>query len=754
MTTEIISIRSPSASNPLNPLSKDTRKHLKSCITKALSDRNVNSIILFGGSNFSAGADISEFSAKNNPESSISSTEDIPSLTELCALIESSPKPIIAAITGVALGGGLELALACHFRIAHCKSKLALPETKIGLIPGAGGTQRLPRLCPQNLQFVLNLIVSGRTISAEEAKRMNVVDHIVDSNDVLESAKKWATFAQLLNKNDLNQRRTCNKEISQKQVTHIFQSYLKKLPSSDRGGRALHAAVKAIQAACTSATFEEGMEVESELFWDLLLNSQQGRALRYAFFAERIAGRKTKTKLTSSVAQSLLNPTENDVYVGIIGAGTMGSGIAISFLRAGYKVILVDNSKEGLGRGFKLITKVIEQDVKKNRIHPDQASNILKHNLLTTTDIKSKSTPFENCLIVVEAVFENLSVKKSIFSQLDEVIKNPQALLLSNTSTLNIDSITSMVSPERRQYCAGMHFFSPAHVMKLVEIVISSHTSAETANLINSITTKKLKKVGVTVGNCEGFVGNRMLFPYTGESVFVLQEGRASVAEVDRAIVKFGMAIGPLTMGDLAGNDIGYFVRKEKGLAKDTKTGLPGSNREKGMRYTDLGDDLVTQLGRVGQKKLKGWYDYDIKVGRGRTPIESKEVSDFIANYREGTVVQKYTEKEIVERVLFPLVNEGFKILEEGFASSPSDIDIIYLYGYGWPAWRGGPMFWADSEVGLSYLLGRLEEMNSQFPGSTYYVPSNLLRSCVAQDITVQEYYERGLHKKQSSSKL
>ena len=375
----------------------------------------------------------------------------------------------------------------------------------------------------------------------------------------------------------------------------------------------------------------------------------------------------------------------------------------------------------------------------------------MTNNFQTTADM-GKSDAFRNCSLVVEAVFENLKIKQSIFRQLDKVVQNPGALLLSNTSTLNIDLIASALPQERRQFCAGMHFFSPAHVMKLVEIVVSSSTSMDTVSLIQMITAKRLRKVGVVVGNCEGFVGNRMLFPYTGEAIFVLQEGKASVPEVDNAVVSFGMALGPMNMGDLAGNDIGYLVRKEKGLVKDPESGLPGPNRTGGMRYTDLGDDLVVKLGRVGQKKLKGWYDYDPKVGRGRKPIPSQEVANFIAAYNEGKTTEKYSREQIIERVLFPLVNEGFKILEEGIARSPSDIDVIYVYGYGWPAWRGGPMYWADNEIGLPYLLGRLEEMNDNFPGSTYYKPSALLRTCVRLGVTVEDYYEKGLNK--SHSKL
>jgi 3-hydroxyacyl-CoA dehydrogenase len=292
-----------------------------------------------------------------------------------------------------------------------------------------------------------------------------------------------------------------------------------------------------------------------------------------------------------------------------------------------------------------------------------------------------------------------------------------------------------------------MHFFSPAHIMKLVEIVVSSTSSPETIALVQFITSKRLGKVGVTVGNCPGFVGNRMIHPYSSEAVFILEEGGATVPEVDMALYKFGIAMGPLSMGDLAGNDIGYLIAKSKGLTRDPKTGKPGPNRKPGMRYSDLADDLVVKLGRVGMKAQKGWYDYDPKVGKGRTPIPSKEVEAFISDYVKHPR-GKYTQQEIVERCLFGLVNEGFKILEENIAQKPSDIDVIYIYGYGWPAYKGGPMYWIDHEVGLAYFLKRLEQLHRAFPGTSYYEPSKLLKDCVALGITLEEYYKR-----QSSNK-
>lgn len=436
--------------------------------------------------------------------------------------------------------------------------------------------------------------------------------------------------------------------------------------------------------------------------------------------------------------------------MGVVGAGTMGSGIAVSFLRAGYDpVILVDNNAAGLERGVKSIQKILKGDVVKGKLDEKNAKS-MSDALRPSSDMSS----LKDCLLVVEAVFENLKVKRSIFKTLNDVVTNPHALLLSNTSTLDVDAIASALPASRRPNCAGMHFFSPAHVMELVEIVKSSSTSPSVLSTIRTVT-KNIGKIGVTVGNCHGFVGNRMLAPYTAEMVFVLEEGGSTVEGIDGALTEFGMAIGPFVMADLAGNDIGYLIRKEQGITNDPNTGEPGPNRKAGMRYTDLGDELVTKLGRVGQKALKGWYDYDPNVGKGRRPIPSEEVSKFVASRSRvdsPAPSHNMTNGEIVERLLSPLVNEAFKILEEGIAPKPSDVDVIYLHGYGWPAWRGGPVFWADREVGLPKVLSRLEELHRQYPGSDYFRPSELLRKCVSMGITVEEYYKRGMHRRSAST--
>lgn len=790
MSVKIIHLQRPATSgtdqdqkkktkNPLNPLGQQTRSLLRDSLLQAIRDPSVSSIVLFGGSNFSAGADIHEFSSSKDgsspgPQTMLSSSPSVPSLTDLGNLISSSPKPVVAALTGVVLGGGCELALACHFRVASGRAKMGLPEVKIGLVPGAGGTQRLPRVC-KNVAWSLDVIVSGRMFDMEEAKGKGVIDEVVPVStnqvpsqelqqeedphlqEVLNVAVKWAKFAELMK--DMTYRTASNLRVfalddiqGRKQAHLICDQVKRKLPPKERGGEAQHAAVEAVRASFDHASFEDGMEMESRIFWDLLLNSAQGRGMRHAFFAERAAQSKNTRLLVGPIAELFMDAKSSSPLVGVIGAGTMGAGIAVCFLRAGCHVILVDNDAKGLDRGVQSIVQIFKQDVAKHRITSQQAETILSKNFTHTTDMTKGN--FGNCVMVIEAVFENLKVKQSIFSTLDKIIIHPHALLLTNTSTLSIDLIASALSPQRRPYCAGMHFFSPAHLMKLVEIVVSSTSSPETIALVQYITSKRLRKIGVTVGNCPGFVGNRMIHPYSSEAVFILEEGGATVPEVDRALYNFGIAMGPLSMGDLAGNDIGYLIAKSKGLTKDPKTGKPGPNRKPGMRYSDLADDLVVKLGRVGMKAQKGWYDYDPKIGKGRKPIPSKEVEAFIRGYiKEGPAIEKYTQQEIVERCLFGLVNEGFKILEENIAKKPSDIDVIYIYGYGWPAYRGGPMFWIDHEVGLAYFLKRLEEMHRSFPGSSYYEPSKLLKECVALGISLEDYY-KNRHRPSNQSRL
>ncbi|EJK71286.1 hypothetical protein THAOC_07294 [Thalassiosira oceanica] len=682
---------SKASTSRVNALAAAVRVHLKESILSALEDPSINAIILVGNPDgtgmFSAGADIKEFSAPTDGSGGVTTAQNgVPTLNDLGHMIEGSSKPIVAALSGVALGGGMELALASHYRVADRTLRYGLPEVKIGLIPGAGGTQRLPRLC--GVRHALDVILRGRiNVGAEEGLKVGFLDAVAsDGETVLECAQRWARWASVLSPQALGSRRLCNRSVPEDTDgignSDMCEFALQKLPREDKGGESAHACLKAVRASFELPSFTEGMEAEKDLFIDLLYHSLQGRAYRHIFFAERSSSSGSKTAAT------------------------------------GYTVILSDINQKGLEAGVKYIRGVLQGDAKKGRLKESKLKTALS-SLKSSTDLSSLA----DCDIIVEAVFENLKVKRDIFSRLDGIVRSKEALLLSNTSTLNVDTIASSLSPQRRAYCCGMHFFSPAHLMKLVEIIRGESTSPETLDIVRAVT-KRIRKVPVVVGNCDGFVGNRMLHPYSTESVLLLSEyGGGSegvgIADIDSALLRFGMAVGPFAMYDIAGNDIGY---------------------------TELGDEMVEKLGRLGQKVYKGWYDYDPKVGKGRKPLPSPEMQSLIDKYvkdspNRGT---KMPGEEIVYRVLLPLVNEAFKILEEGIALDPSDVDVIYLYGYGFPAYRGGPLFWADNDVGLRLVLDKLEEYFKMHPNSEYFRPSNLLKECVGLGMTVQEYYRSG----------
>jgi 3-hydroxyacyl-CoA dehydrogenase len=429
-------------------------------------------------------------------------------------------------------------------------------------------------------------------------------------------------------------------------------------------------------------------------------------------------------------------------------AGTMGGGIALVLLQAGFVVYLVDVHKPALDKGLQLLRSVLDSYVKRGKMTAAEVSTILQERLRSTQDLRELSS----CQLVVEAVVENMKIKQDILRTLNQVTP-ATSILLSNTSTLSIDDMASVLDPPRRDCFAGWHFFSPAHVMKLVEIVVGRFTSVETVALLQ-VLTKRIRKIGVVVGNCDGFCGNRLLKPYAAESVLLLVEGNNSIERVDRAFLNFGMVLGPLQMSDLAGNDVGYNIRKERGWVRDEKHRSASSHRP--PRYTELADDMVAKLGRLGQKVGKGWYDYNATIGKGRKGLPSAEMTRLVEAYRHpNATVQATDEDEMIQRVFFPLVNEGFKCLEEGIARSPSDIDVVYIFGYGWPGWRGGPMFWADHDVTLPVLLQSLQRFQREFPSTEHYSPSKLLEQCVALGVTVEEYYGQGMaHKTGLLSRL
>lgn len=759
---------SPSSS-PLNPLGHSLRQYIAQQVQRGISLPQIQAIVLYGGGrNFSAGADLTELDTLFNQShnNNNNNTNMDPSLRDVIELIENSPKPVVAAIAGNCFGGGLEVALGCHYRVAcgHASSKtrLGLPEVKVGLLPGAGGTQRLPRLV--GLPTALSMILSGQPVTAEKALKVKLIDAIVDDPKQLLSmavtlAKSKA--AELVkDPAALNNRRLSQRSVQEDlPVAHtMLHTAGLSLPPPQRGGLAVHHALESIRAgyfsaphknsASNSSLFAQGMQTEGDLFMELLV-SAQGRALRHAFFVTRQAQKLDSSAAAAAVRHHPLlrvNQNNNDhqtVSVAVIGAGTMGSGIALVLLQAGFRVWLVDNAQPALEKGVRFLHTTLDSYVQRKKLTKEQCAN-LKQRLRHTTQLSD----LKECQLTVEAVVENLKIKQSIFQQLDAVLP-PSALLLTNTSTLDIDQIAAPVLPRRAGKVAGWHFFSPAHVMPLVEIVRGSHvpqtTSPETIALLQLLT-KQIGKTGVVVRNCDGFCGNRMLKPYSAETVFLLTELGATIAQVDQALLEFGMALGPFQMSDLAGNDIGYNIRRERGWVRDhDHDPLPA---KRPARYTELADVMVSKLGRKGQKVGKGWYDYDPKIGKGRKGLVSEEMTQLLASYhtssRWGVHV---TNTEIVHRVLFPLVNEGFKCLEEGIARSPGDIDVVYLYGYGFPAWRGGPMFWADNEIGLPELLRQLQVYERQFPTDEHFVPSRLLMDCVKMNVAVAEYYRRGLNR-------
>ena len=538
------------------------RQYLKISLQNAFDDPNISSIVLIGRHDgkgvFSAGADIKEFSGSSGGSVTTSEPGGVPTLNDLAHMMENSSKPIVAALTGACLGGGMELALAAQYRVADKTLKYGLPEVKIGLIPGAGGTQRLPRLC--GVRHALDVIVRGRiNCSAEEGLKFHFLDGVAsDDETVLECALRWAGWASNLPGSTLDSRRLCYKSVPSDSEgvdnKDMCDFALRSIPSVERGGESAHATLKAIRASFELASFKEGMEVEKNIFNDLLYHSLQGRAYRHIFFAERAAASASsghRSKQTNQLKQG-------KGTVGVIGAGTMGRGIAISFLRAGFgPVILVDVNEKGLKAGVQYIIATLNGEAKKGRIHTSMLGSITA-SLQSSTDLSALA----GCDVIIEAVFEDLKIKREIFSKLNTISKKMNALLLSNTSTLDVDAIASSLSPPRRTYCAGMHFFSPAHIMKLVEVVRGKDTSPETLDIICAVS-KHIKKVPVVVGNCDGFVGNRMLHPYSTESTLMLAEFGGgnqglSVADVDGALSRyFGMAAGPFLIFDIAGNDIG-----------------------------------------------------------------------------------------------------------------------------------------------------------------------------------------------------
>lgn len=666
---------------PVNALSKALRIGIIDSVKKALSDDKVKAIVLHSHLPlFSAGADISEFSGGDLS----------PMLPEVLDVIEQSTKPVIAIVGGNAFGGGLELALACHYRITHAKNKVGLPEVHLGILPGAGGTQRLPRLTDP--KTALDMIVSGAPTPVTALS--GVFDLIVDSADELQAAAM--AFANDAVEQQMPVKKVCDIELSMtSDIEALFEQYAQGVAAKTKGYFAPGHCVLAVKAAFTH-DFKDGLARESELFMECM-KTPQARAQQHFFFAERAASH------VQGIAKDVV--ARDIKQVAVIGAGTMGGGIAMNFANAGIPVVMLELKQDALDKGLALIRRNYENSAKKGKLTTEQVEQ--RMSLLTGT---TSYEDLSNVDLVIEAVFEKMSVKKEVFGMLDKVCK-PGAILASNTSTLDLNEIAASVS--RPQDVIGLHFFSPANVMKLLEIVRGEKTADDVIKTAMKLA-KTIRKVGVLVGVCFGFVGNRMIEPYGREANRLMLEG-ATPEQVDKVIGKFGLPMGPFTMGDMAGLDIGYFVRE--------------SRREfikHDPSYCIVADKLVAQ-GRVGLKVGKGAYLYE---QGSRQPMPDPEVIEIAKQEakRLGIQQREISDQEILERCIYPLINEGADILKEGIASKSSDIDVIYVYGYGFPVFRGGPMQYAD-EIGLAEVRDRLNHYKETLGeyGQHWFTPSSLL---------------------------
>jgi 3-hydroxyacyl-CoA dehydrogenase len=652
---------------PVNALSPAVIDGIAQALERFLADAGSEAAVLIGaGKTFVAGADIKEFGKMTSGQSR---GMELPALLNR---IEACEKPIVAAIHGGAFGGGLELALACHYRMAAAGSQLGQPEVKLGLIPGAGGTQRLPRLI--GLQKAVEMCAEGNPIKAEEASNLGLVDRLIDG-DLLTSA---AGFAQEVAGRPAPKTRDRNeKPTSPEEAVAIIASAREAARKKQRNWIAPIAAIDAVEAS-TRLPFDKGLDLERNLFQDCLF-SDQSKSLIHVFFGEREVAKVPDIPKTT--------PTIPISAAAVVGAGTMGSGIAMVFANAGIPVLLKETDQAALDRGLESIRKNYASSVKRGRFTQQFVEERLK--LIRPT---LSYDDFAAADMIVEAVFEGMALKKEVFAELDRVCK-PGAILASNTSTLNIDEIATATA--RPEFVIGTHFFSPANVMRLLEIVRGKETSKSVIATCMQLS-KKLGKVGVLVGNCRGFVGNRMFHPYIREATFLVEEG-ASVEAVDSALYNFGMAMGPLATGDLAGLDVGWRIRKEyRHLEKP------------GVRQAFAADRLC-ELGRYGQKTGAGWYKYD----ENRRAIPDPEVAQMVRKWslEAGIDQREISAQEMVDRCIYALVNEGARILEEGFASRAVDIDIIYINGYGFPPYRGGPMWYADT-MGLSNVYERVSEFH------------------------------------------
>ena len=672
----ILTLNSP----PVNALSAQVREGLHEGIKKAKDEKSIDAIVIIcEGRTFIAGADITEFGKE--PQG--------PSLFEALDMIENSNKPVIAAIHGTALGGGLEVALTCHYRIAIPSAKCGLPEVQLGLLPGAGGTQRLPRVV--GVEKALQMVTSGQHVSAKECLEMGLVDELASEEKLLEDAIILAKKI-VSEKRPLVKIRDMNEKVdAAKGNETIFSEFRKSIARRARGFLAPEYNIQCIEAA-VNLPFDEGIKTERKLFMELMTGNQSA-AQRYAFFAQR------------QVAKIPDIPKETEIKsvksVGIIGAGTMGGGISMNFANVGIPVKIIEQNQERLDKGLSIIRKNYENTANKGRISFDDVEKRM--------DLIEGNTSLDqlnDCDLIIEAVFENMELKKDIFRQLDQIAKEG-AILATNTSALNVNEIAD--ETKRPEDVIGLHFFSPANVMRLLEIVRGEKTSKSVVASSMSIS-KTIGKIAAVVGVCPGFVGNRILAQRQREANKLILEG-ALPWDIDDALFEFGFPMGPFAMSDLAGLDIGW----------DKET-----SRGETLR------DRLCESGRLGQKSGKGFYVYDEKRNKSPDP----EVEALIREFAESKQVQRreISKEEVIERCLYPMINEGFKILEEGMAVRASDIDIIWLNGYGWPIYEGGPMFYGNL-IGFDKILSWLQKMEDEH-GSDF-APSSYLEKIVKENINI-----------------
>ena len=686
---------------PVNGLDLATRRAVVQALLRAQSDGAVQAVVLDGaGRTFSGGADIKEFGTDRAMQS--------PHLLDVIELIESFGKPVVAALHGAAMGGGLELALGCHYRVASAGTRLALPEVKLGLLPGAGGTQRLPRVL--GVEAALNLILSGEAVLAEAVARLpgqKLLDLLVSDPQQLRDAA--VSFARSVAADrPLPQVRRL--PAGHPQGAAFFQFARNTARAMAPHVPAPLACVDAVEAA-TTRPFEAGLAYERERFMGLMY-TPVSRALRHVFLAERG---------TARIADVPDDPPRRPVLaVGVVGAGTMGSGIAVNFLDAGLPVALLESSAEALERGTAAVTRIFEGRVKKGKLSAEACTQRLALLQPTLDD-----SDLGRADLLIEAVYEDFDVKAAVFRRLDAVAK-PGAILATNTSTLDVDRIAACT--RRPQDVVGLHFFSPAHAMKLLEVVRGRETAPDVLATAMALA-RQIKKTAVVARVCDGFIGNRMLEQYFRQAGFLLDEG-ATPGQIDQAIERFGLAMGPFRMGDLAGNDIGWAIRKRR------------YSEQPDMRYSGTADRLC-EMGRFGQKTGAGWYDY--QPGQ-RSALPSAEVAQMIEAHRAtlGLAPRRIGDQEIVQRLVYALVNEGARLLEEGIAAKSGDIDMVYLTGYGFPVWRGGPMHFADQQGLLSVVQTMRRFAANPHDDAAFWQPAPLLEKLAAQGGSFGADHSRG----------